>query len=1333
MDLDLLPEEPHDRHFFVRRAEIEDGKGFSDLLNSQGGQALFRATFGKYMSLSHSLHFIPCCLSLASPAFSLWTCQCLSPCTYFFITSSPIFGFWSTSLHLDQSNPSACSCSCILPFMSMSCPGMFNFSNLVEYSYLSIYCTYGDDEGVGFAALSDSNYANGEFDKSIDKLKGIVPCNVTNTLFLTFLVANTKAVPGIDTPNELMVKTFVTFPEVDFIFWYCPTTAKVAPYMQNIFTEIDSNRLELAGAVVKGYKVYVAHRSRFMPKLMVREAVIEDNDDLLPILQASNPSIVADQDEFFLAQLIQTQNERNKIFVGVERNRPVGMLSTSMDVNVGFIRNTYDLNNFADIITEITVQTKSPNLIILVCGNLSLIDDSALYNLAMDVKCAYIDADADTEYDLDDQEPSTVQEGMKHLEGLINDAMNSTNNPQTCIVSGFPRSKEEAEMYLTSGFAVDAIVVIDGDDTGEVNDESLTSHIEGVSIWKEKFTAPEEQLAVHNQETQFIVLTSEGHSDLEVATSIENSVKDIIRIRDQEIYEAKTRVQEGPIANAFAITVFAITEKYQSRAEDLLRVAFEEHPNLQYCMLLLPNTAAQLAICKFMSFVRLKPGASFDQSLYIVHRDSMLANDLLSVRRYLPSYADALKDFVVPMGEAGEEILEGAKSALKDNSTELNDNPGEVCFVVTVANDIVGVVTLSRKIITTEDIEWIRANFQVDEFINYERHRARAQAAITNFALSPIFSRWSRFILREVMRYYGKSLFYYQCENRSSVPEDLIADVLPVRPRRRMQTQASVEDGNDQFVNRPSSYGPTRHDPLYFTTKRLLSDPRTVLPTRIVVIGGNRCAYSVLETLCFIPYLHLVNIFFVVDGTPSNWKYADNSTSKKNGRKPLEKDTESLSTNLYPCDEDGSFEHELDSLGLSGRVTLVNGRLTDIDRSNKVVVISDSIPLEYDVLVLTPPSEDSTFRNFENTRLIHPRQLQERGVYGLGSETSDLAVSQWLFGPRGPRTPGVVVYGSGLIAWSAVGRLLEKGLEPERLVWILPRTEFIDGELGHETIDESAQNNLSKCGIKMLVGFKICDINFSESNSVYSVNVVCIPGAPSFEKYEERKRRDRERAERKAKLAAERNEEFWNIEETKDETMPYDEVVMCGTLIMCEKFNADVDVFSAINDSGLVYDGGIVVDSNFCSVDPCIFAAGDCTRFSRQHGNNVLQHASINSRELGTYVAVKVIESHLDPQLDGEIVKNESAEPISISIANGMVSDSSSMKRSSLPIFSLPRTTSMTLPGGYYFLQSRLPDIGKQEIVSMVTGGPETDRICVVKTNSLGLVVEISYIGNLIN
>lgn len=89
------------KQFHLRRAEVEDSRGFSDLLNSQGGQTIFRATFGQ-----------------------------------------------------------------------------FNFSNLVEYSYLSLSCLYGNEEFVGFAAFNDSNAFSGEFDKHINALKTVVACNV---------------------------------------------------------------------------------------------------------------------------------------------------------------------------------------------------------------------------------------------------------------------------------------------------------------------------------------------------------------------------------------------------------------------------------------------------------------------------------------------------------------------------------------------------------------------------------------------------------------------------------------------------------------------------------------------------------------------------------------------------------------------------------------------------------------------------------------------------------------------------------------------------------------------------------------------------------------------------------------------------------------------------------------------------------------------------------------------------------------------------------------------------------------------------------------------------
>ena len=34
----------------------------------------------------------------------------------------------------------------------------------------------------------------------------------------------------------------------------------------------------------------------------------------------------------------------------------------------------------------------------------------------------------------------------------------------------------------------------------------------------------------------------------------------------------------------------------------------------------------------------------------------------------------------------------------------------------------------------------------------------------------------------------------------------------------------------------------------------------------------------------------------------------------------------------------------------------------------------------------------------------------------------------------------------------------------------------------------------------------------------------------------------------------------------------------CGTLLSCADKGCDYDIFSAINESGLVYDGGVVVD-----------------------------------------------------------------------------------------------------------------------------------------------------------
>lgn len=47
---------------------------------------------------------------------------------------------------------------------------------------------------------------------------------------------------------------------------------------------------------------------------------------------------------------------------------------------------------------------------------------------------------------------------------------------------------------------------------------------------------------------------------------------------------------------------------------------------------------------------------------------------------------------------------------------------------------------------------------------------------------------------------------------------------------------------------------------------------------------------------------------------------------------------------------------------------------------------------------------------------------------------------------------------------------------------------------------------------------------------------------------------------------------------SNDDVTPQYSVIKCSSLLCCVRKSCDADVFSAMNESGLVYDGGAVVD-----------------------------------------------------------------------------------------------------------------------------------------------------------
>ena len=47
--------------------------------------------------------------------------------------------------------------------------------------------------------------------------------------------------------------------------------------------------------------------------------------------------------------------------------------------------------------------------------------------------------------------------------------------------------------------------------------------------------------------------------------------------------------------------------------------------------------------------------------------------------------------------------------------------------------------------------------------------------------------------------------------------------------------------------------------------------------------------------------------------------------------------------------------------------------------------------------------------------------------------------------------------------------------------------------------------------------------------------------------------------------------------------------------------DVDLDVFNALHNNGLVYNGRLIVDRNFQTTDPSIFAAGSLCEFSGRY------------------------------------------------------------------------------------------------------------------------------------
>jgi hypothetical protein len=890
------------------------------------------------------------------------------------------------------------------------------------------------------------------------------------------------------TALDLLKKVFYEHQFVDYLIWLLPHNAPVSDVAWKHFSNTG-----IALSALSTHSVLLVKRETIIPPFFVREALIEDNDDIVPILKTQYGK--SNIGEYFLADIIERKDDNIKTYVGVENDRANSFLSISLAVNTQLIEKMFDFSGFFLI--------KSSNTLKIAI----MVDDSdiqAMLKLAQKTEFVVLqlcDFDGESIHILDEEK---------------NDKFSAPEDIDIFCESYIDPMKSQSGVIMIITEAL--LKKLNAKATSNWKIHSFISLIEYDYKFVDKFG--------------WNITSIPKFDDLE--RKYDEVFKVVTRSKDYHIENANYVQKSLPNGKMFGISLLCLHPQVEHLGDSLLKLAFEENPNVDYGLYLVPSTSKS-PICKCMSRIPLLPGISFDQTLFMCHRKSLfVTHDFIRIERVTKMN---LREVSTYMNTYVQDPTRKANffQRVKETTVAGDDQSGhdEISYVCKLGSDVISVLSLSRSSTNIEEILWMRSRYDIDKLIDIDRHRNRSQAMITDWHIIPVLGNWGRFIVQEIMKSYKKTVLYFMSSH--SCPPQVLNVMIPVNFRRQMEDIDGEGSTND---------APTDNKSLYVISKYHIQRQKKFVYSRVLLVGGSLATFSILETLCMNADIHPVNITVVIEDMPQC--LLDQSKRKQKST--------SLVANTLSVDEMVHYgEVELQLLGIQHKAKYIRGKVTDIDRKNKSVILSDESVIEYDILLLSPASQDSSIRKFPSTKGFLPASLMRRGVFCLGNSVVDSAALDWIDTAKSKEN--IIVYGCSLTAVNVIERLLSEGVDPSLIVVISDKSYVAD--FGHPSLQLKAEGLINESGVRVFLNCDIVDVHFGEHHFVESV-----------------------------KLALSQ----------KLQNHGQDETICCGTLICCMETFIDTDLHAALNESDLVYDGGIVVDqvSLILASKDCCLNANEC-------------------------------------------------------------------------------------------------------------------------------------------
>ena len=167
----------------------------------------------------------------------------------------------------------------------------------------------------------------------------------------------------------------------------------------------------------------------------------------------------------------------------------------------------------------------------------------------------------------------------------------------------------------------------------------------------------------------------------------------------------------------------------------------------------------------------------------------------------------------------------------------------------------------------------------------------------------------------------------------------------------------------------------------------------------------------------------------------------------------------------------------------------------------------------------------------------------------------------------------------------------------------------------------------------------------------------------------------------------------------------------CYAFLGCSQPDVNKNVFFALANNSLVYDGRMVVDHEFKTQDPFVYGAGTVAKFSRRYGQT-LHMDQFDSREVGQKLAESVLRA-IDPLTAAEFTQEE-AGPAAPQM---------------LPALGVaPKAEEGIFPGGLHYFHARKPTLRPLTKPKKLTTTNDS-RSCTLVFDDLNYLHSITYLG----